>query len=873
MAKDFYAISAKDCLSTLGTSKSGLSAAESTARLEKFGTNTLPQSKRQSKIVMFLKQFADVMTIILLVAAAISGIISIVNHTPGELVDCLIILGIVFLNASIGFWQECKAMKSMDELKKLTQPIAKVLRGGKVQKIPSANLVVGDVVVLEAGDIVPADLRILEGAILRCDESALTGESVPVEKDFMCVLPHGTPLAERKNMAFSSSIVANGRGLGVVVATGAQTEIGKIATMLSSVKDTQTPLQKGISGIAKATTILVLGICVITFFIELFVANLNPLNAFLTAVALAVAAIPESLPAVITIIMSIGVARLAKQKAIVKSLHAIETLGCCQVICSDKTGTLTQNKMQVQSLFYANKMVDAGNFEYNPDTKKMLEIMLLCESVEPSATGWVGDPTELALVHFAENWHKKNDVDRAYPFLGEIPFDSNRKLMTSIRGTGFAAQAFTKGAVDELLALCTHIQIDGQVMPLLPSHKTKILSANKEMATHALRVLALGYKPLGQKPKLNAEKDLIFVGLVGMFDPPRKEVKRAVEKCQKAGVLPVMITGDHKNTALAIARKIGLCDDVNAVITGAEIDKLSDEKFKKIIHQKRVFARVSPENKVRIVETYKSLGFVVAMTGDGVNDAPSIKKADIGIGMGESGTDVAKEASDVIITDDNFATIIIAVQEGRKTFVNIRKTIQFLYSANLAEITAIFLATIFWPQFVFLTPVQILFVNLISDTMPAIALGLEPAEKNLMENPPRDAKKSLLSGGVGINILSIGIIQGIIMLSCFLFGILAKSDALIASTMAFYALNIIQFFYFISMRTGGSVWKNPITQNPMAVWAVIFCLAFVAIVAITPISTLLGLCTLSWDCWIFIGTCGGLMFFISELLKTIGWHK
>lgn len=873
MTKDFYAISAKDCLSTLGTSKNGLSEAESILRLEKAGTNTLPEPKRQSKIVMFLKQFADVMTIILLIAAAISGIISIINHTPSELVDCLIILGIVFLNAGIGFWQQCKAMKSMDELKKLTQPIAKVMRGGKVQKIPSANLVVGDVVVLEAGDIVPADLRILEGAMLRCDESALTGESVPSEKDFMCVLPHGTPLAERKNMAFSSSVVANGRGLGVVVATGAQTEIGKIATMLSCASDTQTPLQKGISGIAKATTILVLGICVITFFIELFVAQLSPLNAFLTAVALAVAAIPESLPAVITIIMSLGVARLAKQKAIVKNLHAIETLGCCQVICSDKTGTLTQNKMQVQSLFYAGKMVDAQNFQQTPDTKKMLEIMLLCESVEPSANGWVGDPTELALVHFAETWQKKRDADRAFPLIDEIPFDSNRKLMTSIRKSGFSVQAFTKGAVDELLALCSHIEIDGQILPLLPNHKTKILRANKEMATHALRVLALGYKPLSGQSHENAEKDLIFVGLVGMFDPPRKEVKRAVEKCQKAGILPVMITGDHKNTALAIARKIGLCDDVNAVITGAEIDKLSDEKFKKIIHQKRIFARVSPENKVRIVETYKSLGLVVAMTGDGVNDAPSIKKADIGIGMGESGTDVAKEASDVIITDDNFATIILAVQEGRKTFVNIRKTIQFLYSANLAEITAIFLATIFWPQFVFLTPVQILFVNLISDTLPAIALGLEPAEKNLMQNPPRDAKKSLLSGGVGINILTIGIIQGIIMLSCFLFGIWAKGDALVAQTMAFYALNIIQFFYFISMRTSGSVWKNPITENRLAVWAVVLCLAFVFVVAITPISSLLGLCALSFDCWIFIATCSAIMFVISELLKSIGWHK
>ena len=869
MTKDFYTQSAGATLAILKSQKTGLLEAESTKRLEKFGPNKFACAKSKNVFAMFAKQFADVMTIILLVAAAISGVIAIVNHTPSELVDGLIILGIVLVNAFIGFWQELKAQRSMEELKKLTQPVCKVLRGGKVQKVPSTNLVIGDVLVFEAGDIVPADVRLLESVSFRCDESALTGESVPSEKDAKSILPHGTALADQVNMAFSSAVVVSGKGVGVVVATGQQTQIGKIAAMLSQTKSSATPLQRGIKGIAKLITVLVLVICFITFLIELFVSPTTPINAFLTAVALAVAAIPESLPAVITIIMSLGAQRLAKQKAIVKSLHAIETLGCCQVICSDKTGTLTQNKMEVQALFCNNQFVDAKNFcSSNPENQKMLEIMLLCESVEESVKGWVGDPTELALVGFAEKFVARKLLLQKLPFFDEVPFDSNRKLMSSIRTDAGKLQVLTKGAVDELLAICSHILLDGNIVPLLPKHKEKILRTNKEMATDALRVLAFAFKTTNKTAKKSDfEKNMVFVGLCGIQDPPRKEVKKAVEKCIKAGVRPVMITGDHKSTAFAIAKKVGISNSVEEVISGTEIDKIADEQFEKIICQKRVFARVSPENKVRIVETFKKLGLVVAMTGDGVNDAPSIKKADIGIGMGQSGTDVTKEAADVIITDDNFATIVLAVQEGRKTFANIQKTIQFLFTANLAEITAIFLATILFPQFVFLTPAQILFVNLVSDTLPAIALGLEPAEKDLMKFPPRKANKSLLSGGIGTKILVIGVLQGLIMLSCFLFGLWVKGDALIATTMAFYALNVVQFFYFISMRTNGSVWKNPLTQNKLAVWAVASCLMFVALVALTPVAGLLGLCELPFDAWLFIGFACALTFVMSEALK------
>lgn len=873
MAKTFYNLSAGECIKLLNSQKEGLSDTQRKSRLEQNGLNQLLTASPQSAVKLFFKQFKDVMTIILLVASVVSMLMSVFSHQTSELVDGFIILGIVAINAFIGFWQEQKAQKSMEELKKLTLPEAKVLRLGVVQKIPSINIVQGDILVLEAGDIIPADARIIESMHLKCDESALTGESMVALKDHKVVLPVGTSLADRTNMVFSGSVVASGRGVAICTATGTNTEIGKIAQMLAEKKEELSPLQKGIKALAKFTTYIVLAICAITFFIEFFVNPTAPLDAFLTAVALAVAAIPESLPAVITIIISLGTFRLAKKKVIIKHLNALETLGCCEIICSDKTGTLTQNKMVVENVFMGETVQDVQSLNLNnAEGKKLLEIMFLCESVEEGPNGHLGDPTELALVNFAEktSGFKKKDFTKKFVFVDEIPFDSNRKKMTSIYQKNGKFEVFSKGAVDEILRSCTHIEKNGQVLPLLPCHKEKILRANKQMAQNALRVLAFAHKSLTQNPNIaSAEESLVFIGLVGMFDPPRPEAKKAVEKCKKAGVKPIMITGDHKTTAFAIAKKIGITNNLQEVLTGAEIDKMSSQNFENIIQKMRVFARVSPENKVRIVETFKKLGFVVAMTGDGVNDAPSIKKADIGIGMGQGGTDVTKEAADMIITDDNFATIVVGIEEGRKTFANIKKTIQFLFTANLAEITAIFLATVFMPSLVFLTPVQILFVNLISDTLPAIALGVEPKEENLMQQKPRNSKKSLLADGVGVNILVMGIVQGLIMLSCFLFGWFVYADNQIASTMAFYALNIVQFFYFISMRTNASIFKNPITNNRLAVWAVLSCFGFVAIVALTPVASLLGLVAIPLSAWVMILLASTLTFAVNEVLKFV----
>ena len=885
MEKNLFTRSIVDCYAKLGSRHGGLTANEAANRLKQYGENKLPEKPKKSAFATFLAQFSDIMIIILLIAAAISITIAILNKSYGELVDGFIILAIVLINAVIGFVQEKKAENSIEALKKMTEPISKVYRGGKVVEVHSKELVIGDIVLIEAGDIVPADCRLIESVSLRCDESSLTGESVPTEKDCSVVCNPSTPLAERKNMIFSGSVVANGHGEGIVCATGQDTELGKIAGLLLETKKDDTPLQKGLKQIAKVITYIVLAICAVTFFIELVASPNTPLEAFLTAVAIAVAAIPESLPAVITIIMSLGVYNLAKKKAIVKRMHAVETLGSCEVICSDKTGTLTENKMTVQKVYFDNTLHERKNLKNLPDN--LANCMLLCESVAHAERGYIGDPTEIALVDFAENGLGLDTmrVERDFPKVNEIPFDSNRKLMSSIHKTPSGGIVFTKGAVDELLKICAGVEINGEIIPLSEGQKQRILKINKDMGLDALRVLGFAYKKLQAAEMLSAktsvyvagyngktakemyEASLIFVGLVGMQDPPRKEVKKAVAKCKNAGILPVMITGDHKNTAFAVARQIGLASDISEVITGAEIDRLSDAEFERILFKKRVFARVSPENKVRIVEAFKRCGKIVAMTGDGVNDAPSIKKANIGVGMGITGTDVTKEVADVIITDDNFASIIIAVEEGRKIYTNIQKTIQFLFSANLAEIVAIFLATLFFPQMVFLTPVQILFVNLISDTLPAIALGLEPAEKNIMSKKPRKAGANLFSNGVGKNIVIMGLIQGVIMLLCYVYGIYALGGEIYALTMAFYALNIIQFFYFISMRTSGRTAENSIFQNKWAVASVVSCFGLMLLIACTPLHSILGLATLPFGGWAVIGLGCVLTFIASEIVK------
>lgn len=868
MITNFHSKTISETFHELKTSENGLTTSSAQDKLHIHGQNTLGKAKKTNWIAKFFSQFKDVMIIILLLAAAVSITISVVQKTSGELMDGLIILGIVILNAIIGFVQEHKAESAMEALKNLTKPEAKVLRDGSMQKIPSAALVPGDILILEAGDIVPADARLIRSSMLKCDESSLTGESKAVNKSADIMLAENAPLADRKNMVYSGSTVASGRGECVVTATGKNTEIGKIAKMLEDSQKEDTPLQKNIKGVGKVITLIVLLVAVITFIIEIVARPNAPLDAFLTAVALSVAAIPESLPAVITIIMSLGVARLAKRKAIVKRLHAVETLGSCEVICSDKTGTLTQNIMTVKALFY-NNFLDFDFSNQSDEFMKLCQIMTLCNDCKKSKKKFIGDPTETALCDFALAYgFDKPKMDKLMPRKFEIPFDSNRKMHTTVvkLPEGELIQ-FTKGAPDIVLEKCTKILLNGKVCNLTEAERKAVLRANTELGGKALRVLALCYKP---SPSISSitENDLVFVGLVGMIDPPRPEVLDAVRKCKKAGIRPIMITGDHKHTAFAIAKEINIARDLSEVMTGAEIDTLTNDELLKMLPKVNVFARVSPENKVRIVNGLKKLGKIVAMTGDGVNDAPSIKSANIGVGMGITGTDVTKEVADIIVTDDNFATIVVAVEEGRKIYANITKTIQFLFSANLAEIISIFIATIAFPTFIFLNPVQILFVNLITDSLPAIALGLEPAEPDIMSRPPRNSSKSMFADGMGSLIAFSGIIQAELVLIGYTLGIKFYS-AQVAMTIAFFSLNLIQFFYFVSMRTKRSAFKNSILKNKWAIISVLFAVLILAIIAFTPLHTFIGLCSLSPVQWLIVLGLSAMIFPLSEIFKVI----
>ncbi|MDD4685873.1 MAG: calcium-translocating P-type ATPase, PMCA-type [Clostridia bacterium] len=870
--KDYFAISATESLKRLDVTKRGLNNHVASKRLKTCGINKIDSVKKKSKFLMFLSQFTDIMIIILLLAAGVSMTFAIIQKSSSELIDSLIILSIVLLNAILGFAQENKAEKAMEALKTMTHSETKVIRDGELKKVASTEVVVGDIIILEAGDIISADCRLIESMMLRCDEASLTGESEAVAKDSKLILSQNTILAEKKNMVFSGSVVANGRGLAVVTATGRNTEIGKIAKLLETTEKDDTPLQKGLRQIGKVITILVLFICAITFVIELAASPNSPMDAFLTAVAIAVAAIPESLPAVITIIMSLGIARLAKRKAIVKRLNAVETLGSCEIICSDKTGTITQNVMTVKALYYNNEIDFKALKNMAVDEYMLLnKAMSLCNDSRKSHGVYVGDPTETALTEYASKIGlDKVSLDSQFYRIGEIPFDSVRKLMTTVHSNDKNYFVFTKGALDEILKKCSFIQISGNEVELTESLKLKITQANKEMGNQALRVLGFAYKKIPEyTTDVTLESDLVFIGMAGMIDPPRKEAKTAVSKCKLAGIRPIMITGDHKHTAIAIAKEIGIIYNDKEVLTGAEIDKLNDAEFDKILDNVSVFARVSPENKVRIVDGFKRRGKIVAMTGDGVNDAPSLKRANIGVGMGITGTDVTKEVADLIITDDNFATIVIAVEEGRKIYTNIQKTVQFLFSANLAEITSIFVATLFLPQTIFLLPVQILFVNLISDTFPALALGLEPAEENIMQAKPRKSKTNLFSNGIGKMIVIMGLFQSMVVLACFLIGKFSYASDAIAMSMAFYSLNLVQVFYFLSIRAKGKAFKNHVFKNKWAVLSILFCVGIVLLIAMTPLHFYLRLVSLSLSQWLIILGLSVLIFFISELIKSI----
>ena len=803
----YYLESSSEVFGEVQSTENGLPSEQARRRSAETGKNKLAEGKKTPLILRFLSQFADPMIIILIAAAVISAITSVLQKEFPS--DVIIIMFVVIVNAILGVYQESKAEKAIEALQKMAAATTKVLRDGKVCEIPSEDLTVGDVVLLEAGDAVPADGRIFESASLKIEESALTGESVPVNKFIKAIGLEGqkdVPLGDRKNMMYMGSTVVYGRGKAVITSIGMDTEMGKIAGALSSAKDEQTPLQKKLGQLSKILSFIVLGICVFMFAFDIVRAlvtgtemNLDfLLGSFMLAVSLAVAAIPEGLAAVVTVVLSIGVTNMSKKNAIIRKLTAVETLGCAQIICSDKTGTLTQNKMTV--------------VEHYCDNEKMLaEGMALCTDVNLDDDGnLVGEPTEMALVAYSMSLGmNKNELLKSAPRVGEAPFDSNRKMMSTIHKTADGILQFTKGAPDEILKHCTKIFKNGEVSPLTDADRDAVLKKNKEFADRALRVLACGYKQLSCVPEDqspdNIENELVFCGLVGMIDPVRPEVKAAIEECRGAGIRPIMITGDHKDTAVAIALELGIIKDKSEAITGAELDDIPDEDFKEKVTQYSVYARVQPEHKVRIVNAWKSRGMITAMTGDGVNDAPSIKSADIGVGMGITGTDVTKNVADMVLADDNFATIVSAVEEGRRIYDNIRKSIQFLLSSNLSEVMAIFTANLL--GFTILKPVHLLWINLVTDCFPALALSMEKGEKNLMKRPPRKSSDGIFAGGVGFDVVYQGLFVTLLTLAAYFIGHFMEAgrweftESADGMTMAFLTMSMCEIFHSFNMRS------------------------------------------------------------------------
>ncbi len=784
MKKDaFYSCSVDETLQEIGSSRTGLSTEEAGIRLEKNGKNKLAEGKKTPWWMKFLKQLADPMIIILMIAAVVATTLEVVTAWRENDMgfhcfrDGIIILVVVLLNAILGVVQESKAESALEALKQMTAATTKVLRDGKQVSVKSEDLVVGDVIILEAGDAVPADARIIECASLKCEESAMTGESVPVDKSadtISCDPGETVSLGDRRNMVYMGSTAVYGRAAAVVVKTGMDTEMGKIAGALADAADEKTPLQIKLAQLSKILTYLVIGICVVISIVNMAIhVNWGDgwlmdvlSNAVIPAVSLAVAAIPEGLATVVTIGLSMGVTRMSKQGAVIRKLSAVETLGCTQIICSDKTGTLTQNKMTVVEHACTH------------DEKKLATAMALCsDSKLDDKNEAIGEPTENALVNYAYKLGlAKGDLEAATPRVGEIPFDSSRKLMTTVHAIDGKFVQYTKGAPDVLLARCNRYEDADGIHEMTDKKREEILAANKALANKALRVLACALNPLDTTPATYdadaMETDLVFLGLVGMIDPVRPEVKLAIEQCISAGIRAVMITGDHRDTAAAIAMELGIISDPSEAITGAELDRISDEDFAEQVTRYSVYARVQPEHKTRIVKAWKARGKVTAMTGDGVNDAPSIKAADIGVGMGITGTDVTKNVADMILSDDNFATIVKAAEEGRRIYDNIRRAIRFLLSSNMAEVIAVFIASIF--GFQILLPTHLLWINLMTDTFPAIALGLEKPDKNIMKRPPRDKREGIFSGGLGVDVVYQGIMVGVLTLAAYVVGVLTQ---------------------------------------------------------------------------------------------------
>ena len=854
MATNWFNKTVDEVESTLKTNaENGLTAEEAKKRQEEYGLNELKAKKKKSLFVKFLEQFKDFMIIILIISAIISGVVGVAQ---GEgFTDTIIILVVVVVNAIIGVAQENKAEKSLEALQKLSSHVAKVVRNGKLQVIQSKELVPGDIVILETGDYVPADLRIIEAINLKSQEAALTGESVPVEKMAAKIEDEKIGIGDRINMLFSSSLITYGRGKAVVVETGMNTEVGKIADIINTAEDQGTPLQQKLNKLGKTLGVVALVICAVIFVVGLLYGK-EPIHMFMTAVSLAVAAIPEGLPAVFTIVLAIGVQRMVKRNAIVKKLPAVETLGSASVICSDKTGTLTQNKMTVEKVFCDGNLVNLEESADMIDIKKLVYASMLCNDTKISEDDKLtGDPTETALVDMAFKLDFDPSVYGMFPRVAEIPFDSDRKLMTTVHEENGQYVVYTKGGVDELLANCNSYILEGDIKTDLEEYKEIIRRYNMEMAQNALRVLAMAYKVLDHKPTAEEikelESNLTYIGMVGMIDPPRLEVKDAVQECKEAGIKTIMITGDHKITAIAIAKSLGILENDDEAITGTELEEMSDEELIRNVRKYSVYARVSPEHKVRIVKAWQANGEIVAMTGDGVNDAPSLKIADIGCAMGVVGTDVAKEAADVILTDDNFATVVSAVEEGRRIYDNILKAIQFLLSSNIGEIVVLFLAILITPllskQFGVditlietLLPIHILWINLVTDSLPALALAVDPAADNVMKRKPlKNTKKGIFTKGMTWRIVYQGLMIGLLTLTAFIIGLSTpdvsqEEKVKIGQTMAFYVLALSELVHVFNIRDNKrSIFKTGIFNNSKLILATVVSASLMFVILFT----------------------------------------
>ena len=871
--KPVYLQSVEDVFKEVQSSPSGLSSQEAASRLEKYGANTLQEGKKKSLLEKFVDQFKDFMILVLLVAAVVS---MFAHQGEPDPTDAIIILAVVLLNAVLGVFQESKAEEAIEALKKMASPVASVLRDGHVEHIKGEDIVVGDVVILEAGDVVPADMRLFEVNTVKIEESALTGESVPVDKDLVIPAGDEVGIGDRTNMAFSSTNVTYGRAVGVVTSTGMNTEVGKIANMLANTEEGKTPLQENQDALGKWLTIMILVIAVIIFVVGMLRGN-EWTHMLLTAIAIAVAAIPEGLPAISTIILALGTQKMAQRNAIVRKLPAVETLGGVEIICSDKTGTLTLNQMTVEKMVYDNEIHDASE-EISKDNIALRVMNLANDTKISQDNSLLGDPTETAMVQYGldKNYDVREELVNI-PRIAEVPFDSTRKLMTTIHqledGKYLVA---TKGAPDMLLNRVTKIEKHGEVSAFTEDDRTTLMKLNKEMATQALRVLAMAYKVIDTLPETvdtdSIEHDLIFAGLVGMIDPERKEAAAAIKVAQSAGIRTIMITGDHRDTAQAIAKRLGILrpDQEDGVLTGGELNDISDEELERTVETYSVYARVSPEHKVRIVKAWQKNGKVVSMTGDGVNDAPSLKQADIGVGMGITGTEVSKGASDMVLADDNFETIVVAVEEGRKVFANIQKAVQYLLSANFGEVMTMFVATM--AGWSILEPIHILWINLVTDVFPAIALGLEEAEADIMNHPPRGKGSNFLSNGVLPSIFYQGFFEGGITLFVFWYAThIANWGNPVGETMAFATLGLIQLFHAFNVK---SVYKSLGTvgafKNKLFNYAILLSAAMLLSVMVIPgLTTVFDVAILTAEQWLFVVGAAFSIVPIVEIAKAI----